>query len=597
MKFSVAVLFGLAAFGSTVEAQDDPAGMIGALGVSDVEAAFGLEAGALYTAGEAEFDAIQADNYWTDLEEVPYYLSRFVPQVVSPRQVFMLQVATIGRPMLQLTSSVWVERFITGCYYAPRSQEVIDFYDANMLEVCNLVSGFEGAWNIVGYVNTTSILVSFSADATNTQYMTQLGLFELADELKEGEEVITVTMSGPNSGAFTGHATPDGIDISQSNIGKFYAGFKDANLAGDCPDEVCGNYLAPPVVPQPIPNPLAPAWPQTALDNQCEWWPNANVCDNTAIIGIYSKREIEEAFGLGPDELIISGEPGFEELINNNSWTPYNGVPLNAVRSFLDPADAPATQTFRAVSIVTVSAFGASMLQVNEGGGFTENLNLGCQYLPRDESVTEFFATTTEPLVFKDFCIDIAGARFDWDVVGYVDDETVLLYFGSDKNEMKYLTQLSMWKVADFPDLEGNEVLGFALEGPNFGRFAGYATPYGSFETGLLFGELNTGKVYATLERSDLSEPCPEALCGYQISPILGLGFEIPNTTPDAWPARVLENQCEWWPKANVCDDSAERASDADPATDPPSAGTHMSTGAWKTVALAMGGWLMASAW
>jgi hypothetical protein len=303
MKFFFAVLFGLAAFGSTVEAQDDPAGMIGALGVSDVEAAFGLEAGVLYTAGEAEFDAIQADNYWTDLEEAPYYLSRFVPQVVSPRQVIMLQFATVGRPMLQLTSSFWVERFITGCYYVPRSQEAIDFYDANMLEVCNLASGFGGAWNIVGYVNTMSILVSFLADATNTQYMTQLGLFELADELKEGEEVITITATGPNFGAFAGYATPDeGIDIFQSNIGQFYAGFQPANLAGDCPDEVCGNYLAPPVVPQPIPNPLAPAWPQTALDNQCEWWPKANVCGKKRKKKEKGKGKKRERKGKGREE-------------------------------------------------------------------------------------------------------------------------------------------------------------------------------------------------------------------------------------------------------------------------------------------------------
>jgi hypothetical protein len=138
-------------------------------------------------------------------------------------------------------------------------------------------------------VDEESILVSFLATASETLYMTQLAVFTSGVASLEGDEVVAITVSGSSGGVYANYSTPEeGIDIFATNIGHFFAAFQPAAfqpaafqpaaLGEDCPDEVCGSYLAPPLVATAIPNPLAPAWPETVRDNQCAWWPKVSVC-------------------------------------------------------------------------------------------------------------------------------------------------------------------------------------------------------------------------------------------------------------------------------------------------------------------------------
>jgi hypothetical protein len=261
--------------------------LIGPLLVSDVEAAFGLEAGSVFIEGDAEFTTIKDVNYWTVFDGFPLYLSRFIESEFStPRSEEASFLAAAGRPMLQITPDSWFERFVTGCFYLPREQEVVDFFDANMLEDCNTVAGSARTWNIVGFVDEETILVSFLATASETQYMTQLAVFTSGVASLEGDEVVAITVSGPSVGVYANYSTPEeGIDIFATNIGQFFAAFQPASLDEDCPDEVCGSYLAPPLVETAVPNPLAPAWPETVTANQCAWWPEASVCTIIPSVG------------------------------------------------------------------------------------------------------------------------------------------------------------------------------------------------------------------------------------------------------------------------------------------------------------------------
>jgi hypothetical protein len=96
--------------------------------------------------------------------------------------------------------------------------------------------------------------------------------------------VLAFTVSGPSVGAYANYSTPEqDIDILATNIGQFFAAFQPAVLDEVCPAEVCGNYLEPPLVETAIPDPLAPAWPETVTDNQRAWWPKASVCTSRVI--------------------------------------------------------------------------------------------------------------------------------------------------------------------------------------------------------------------------------------------------------------------------------------------------------------------------
>jgi hypothetical protein len=260
---------------------------IGPLQVSDIEAAFGLATGSIFIEGDAEFTTIQDQNLWTEYQDLPYYLSRFIPSEFNPpRQQAASLLAALGRPMLQITPTAWFERFLVGCFYLPREQDIVDFFNNNMLETCNDVAGFAGTWNVVGFVDEETILVSFLATASETQYMTQLAVFTSGVASLEGDEVVAITVSGPSVGVYANYSTPEeGIDIFATNIGQFFAAFQPASLDEDCPDEVCGSYLAPPLVETAVPNPLAPAWPETVTANQCAWWPEASVCTIIPSVG------------------------------------------------------------------------------------------------------------------------------------------------------------------------------------------------------------------------------------------------------------------------------------------------------------------------
>lgn len=125
MKTLVSASVMLLWLATTVQAQAQASRMIGTLQVSDVEVAFGLEAGSVFIEGDAEFTTIKNQNLWTEYQGLPFYLSRFVPaefESSPPRQVTASFLAAAGRPMLQITPDSWFERFLTGCFYLPREQ-------------------------------------------------------------------------------------------------------------------------------------------------------------------------------------------------------------------------------------------------------------------------------------------------------------------------------------------------------------------------------------------------------------------------------------------------------------------------------------------
>ncbi len=100
--------------------------------------------------------------------------------------------------------------------------------------------------------------------------MSQLCVFMSGGACLEGGEVVARAVGCPRVGVYANYSTPEeGIDIFATNIGQFFAAFQPAALGEDCPEEVCGSYLAPPLVATAISNPLAPAWPETVMDNQC----------------------------------------------------------------------------------------------------------------------------------------------------------------------------------------------------------------------------------------------------------------------------------------------------------------------------------------
>jgi hypothetical protein len=55
------------------------------LQVSDIEAACGLATGSLFIEGDTEFTTIQDQNLWTEYQDLPYFLRRFVPSEFNPR--------------------------------------------------------------------------------------------------------------------------------------------------------------------------------------------------------------------------------------------------------------------------------------------------------------------------------------------------------------------------------------------------------------------------------------------------------------------------------------------------------------------------------
>jgi hypothetical protein len=255
---------------------------VGIFDVTDIEDAFGLESGSLVIPSDAGYDALYTQNYWTDFAGLPYYLGRVIIDGTTPRSEQFEAHFLLGTSMVQASASTWYERFLLGCYYEPRDPSAEEFLDVNGLDICNEFAGRTGAtWWTMGFIDADNVLLYWGTSTDDMRYLTEFVVVTSKAALVADNEAAALVFAGPNFGVYEDYSTPDFVftPLIKTNYGRFLVSWIPADLSDDCPEEICGYLLGPDV----LPNPLAPAWPETVTENQCEWWPNANVCDNVTI--------------------------------------------------------------------------------------------------------------------------------------------------------------------------------------------------------------------------------------------------------------------------------------------------------------------------
>lgn len=263
----------------------------------------------------------------------------------------------------------------------------------------------------------------------------------------------------------------------------------------------------------------------------------------TRQVGAYTVAEVEAAFGLSQGSLKLPGDKGFEKLSKNNFWTEYWGIPIVLERLNLI-AEGLGIRGFLSVAAITttfVSYFEGGILELPVGG---------CFYTPKDPSTEPAFAQ-----LGLQTCYDFVPYLVTWTIVGYVDESTRLMFNknGSPSNysagsvdDLKEMTQLVLFRAgANFP-LQGQEIFAYTSEGPNYGDYAGYASPGIEFDPNLQELRGNVGKFMYAVETHDVTAPCPDKYCGDLIP-----GF-IPNAYAPAWPAQLEEVQCEMFFNSDI---------------------------------------------
>jgi hypothetical protein len=263
----------------------------------------------------------------------------------------------------------------------------------------------------------------------------------------------------------------------------------------------------------------------------------------TRMIGAYTATEVEAAFGLEQGSLIMPGDKGFDKLSKKNSWSDYYGIPIVLERIELIAMGQGIISFFQIVDIIkTVVSFSEEgMLELPFGG---------CFYSPKDPSTEAAFTQAG-----LDACYSFAPYLVTWTLVGYVDESTRLMIssIGSlsagrvgSVDDLVDMTQLVLFRApVDLP-LQGEELFAYTAEGPNYGDWAGYASPGLTFDAAAIGIAGNLGKTSVAVEAHDVAAPCPDKYCGFLIP-----GF-IPNPLAPAWPEQIEVVQCEMFFNSDI---------------------------------------------
>jgi hypothetical protein len=259
-------------------------GPFGKFSVEEVENAFALESGSLILPGDDTYECLSGNNFWTDHIGQPLILERLETVVETPRNVFQNYIAVHGKPVISYGKDKYVERYVLGCFYSPKTEESNnELRDAGLGMCTSDLGSFTRIYveyYVVAYVdeNTRLLFFGYSADhIDDAQVMTQYVLARSQTDFPlEGDEVYAYELLGPSTGDFEGFSDSESIqDVNfLGNHGHIVVTLTLANLTQTCPDALCGSY-----VPGQIANPLAPDadWPSQLMQYQCEWFPCMNL--------------------------------------------------------------------------------------------------------------------------------------------------------------------------------------------------------------------------------------------------------------------------------------------------------------------------------
>jgi hypothetical protein len=275
-----------------------------------------------------------------------------------------------------------------------------------------------------------------------------------------------------------------------------------------------------------------------------------------AYFGRYTIEEVEAAFSLAPGSLIVEGDEGFDCLYNNNFWTDWEGKPLVLSR-FNSIFNTTRNGLFQTIVPLALPLFSY------ERDRYLEHTLLGCFYRDKSEEINRELID-----MGLSFCANLpdsfTGLYVQYHVVAYIDEYTRLLYFGYRdyfKDDVQFMTQFVLARIVPDFELMSNEVFAYQLIGPNATGFQGFRDPWdvAYLEHSVWLG--NHGDFIVTLEEADLTEPCPEKMCGSIVPGV------IPNPeAPDApWPQKILDNECNWYYCTASCSASTTNCSSFEP--------------------------------
>jgi len=362
--------------------------------------------------------------------------------------------------------------------------------------------------------------------------------------------VPTEFLQGSESRTFSSPETPPlcqshfGLPLTYNANYNADTGYTTFQLLGYSPTCACDNNVWS--TPGALPEAACAAHKEekAAYNEVFEKFCEGEQCDKPVepepdMFGKFSVAEVEAAFGVTEGSLILKGTDEFDALTDDNAWSPYVGIPI-VLTSLEQIVPSPRNQFFQDTTSIGFPTF------VYFKDRYFEQPLLGCFYRPK---TAEINAALVE--VGLEVCSDenasFAGVIVQYIVVGYVDKNTRLLFFGKEDDhldDMQFLTQLVMAEMVEDVVLAENEIYHYSLKGPSAGEFAGFSDPE-SIQSTTWLG--NHGHFEVGVRTVDLTGPCPDELCG-NIVP-----GAIPNPlAPNApWPEKVQENQCGWF----ACDD------------------------------------------
>jgi len=247
--------------------------------------------------------------------------------------------------------------------------------------------------------------------------------------------------------------------------------------------------------------------------------------DDVPVIGKFTRSEIEQAFGLKQNSLIVPTNENnynnhnniatsttttsttttmtmtlFDVLANQNAWTPYENWPLQLdhLNSLLDPATAYAQHMLDVVS----QTYTPNMFNLLEGGHVY------------DEYV--FLAGDT-----------VLVLQFRYKVLAYI-NETNRIVTQLDEKGVPNVNDISNLFLAQFAEncstpIDSNVPVGWYLIGPNYGPYNGYKGYNGTTS----MPDPNRGRMVVSFNHVDLTATLP-----------------IDNTT--SWTQWILEHRDEY---------------------------------------------------
>jgi len=241
--------------------------------------------------------------------------------------------------------------------------------------------------------------------------------------------------------------------------------------------------------------------------------------DDVPVIGKFTRTEIEQAFGLKHNSLIVPTNDNdndnnntaasttttttlFDTLANQNAWTPYENWPLQIdhFNSLLDPA----TEGGQYMLDIVSKTYTPNIIHLLEGGHEYE------EYI--------FFADDTVFLLH-------------YKVLAYI-NETDRIVTTLDKNGVPNTNDISNLFLTQFVEncstpIDSEVHVGWYLIGPNYGPYEGYKGYNGT--TSMADPNWNRGRMVVSFMHVDLTA-----------------SLSMNNTTNTSWSRWILEHRDEY---------------------------------------------------